>query len=103
MSSKNESLNLSEVGKRLLRVLPGMTHARRTTDRTPTPCRIRVHEGGRHSRHQARESERQFGMKRGATCGCSRRDIPYPYAASSRLDREKCARCDTLAPTPLRS
>jgi hypothetical protein len=42
-----------------------MTQARRPIERTPTPCRIRVHEEGRNSRHQARESERTFGMKRG--------------------------------------
>src|SRR5262245_55441930 len=44
---------------------------------------------------KARDSS---GCKGGATCGCSRRGIPYPYAASSRLDREQCARCDHASP-----
>src|SRR5215510_16354795 len=75
-----------------------MTPASMPMERTPTPCRIRVHEEGRNSRHQARASERTFGMKRGATCGCSRRGLPSPYSVSHRLDCEPCARCTQARP-----
>ena len=77
--------------------------ARMTMERTPTPCRIRVRWAGRDSRHQARESGRQFWMQRGlgSASHCAAEHVhASPINAWTVLTARGVTRLATQPPRP---